>query len=277
VITLFSIPKPFEGEIGTIQLNALRSWVALDDTQVILLGDEAGIAEAAANCGAEHIAAIQTSEAGTPFLDDALSRVQEVAQHPLRCFVNGDILLLDDFLPAVQRVNAAEEAFLMVGSTLDLPIQVPLDLGAAAVRAQIRERALSDGTSRGPTALDYFVFTAGLFDPVPPFVVGRSRFDNWLVWRARQRATVVDATAAVVAVHQRHDYRHVSGGLQEAHFGAEAERNLELAGGKRHLYTIHDASHRLLVDGRIQRNLGSIGRIRENTRKVVWKLSRHAR
>jgi hypothetical protein len=277
VITLFSIPKPFDGEIGTIQLNALRSWAALDGTQVILLGDEAGIAEAAVEIGAEHIAAIMKSEAGTPLFDDALERVDEVARHPLRCFVNGDILLLDDFLPAVHRVHAAKNAFLMVGSTIDLPVQVPLDLRAAAVRAEIRQRALVDGISRGATALDYFVFTAGLFDPVPAFVVGRSRFDNWLVWRARQRAVVVDATAAVVAVHQRHDYRHVGGGLQEAHFGPEADRNLELAGGKRHLYTIHDASHRLRADGRIQRNFGSIGRVRENARKVVWKLSRHAR
>lgn len=277
MITLFSIPKPFEGEIGTIQLNALRSWMALEGAQVILLGDEAGIAEAAADVGAEHIAAILKSEGGTPQLDDALARVEEFARHPLRCFVNGDILLLDDFLPAVSRVHTAEDAFLMVGSTIDLPVDVPLDLRAAAARAEIRERALVEGTSRGATALDYFVFTAGLFDPVPPFVVGRSRFDNWLVWRARQRAAVVDATDAVVAVHQRHDYRHVSGGLQEAHFGAEADRNLELAGGKRHLYTIHDASHRLDADGRIRRNLGSIGRVRENVRKVVWKLSRHAR
>jgi hypothetical protein len=273
VITLFSIPKPFEGEIATIQLNALRSWVALDGIQVILLGDEPGAAEAAADVGALHIGEIRTSEAGTPLLDDALARVDAVASHPLRCFVNGDILLLDDFLPAVRLSRAAAPTFLMVGSTVDLAVDVLLDLGDATVRTDLRRRARVDGVSRGATAIDYFVFTAGLFAPVPQFVVGRSRFDNWLVWRARQRGAVVDATDAVLAVHQRHDYRHVDGGLHEAHFGAEAVHNLELAGGKRHLYTIHDASHRLAADGRIRRNFGSIGRVRENARKVAWKLS----
>ena len=138
----------------------------------------------------------------------------------------------------------------------------------------MRGRALAEGASRGATAIDYFVFTAGLFDPVPPFVVGRARFDNWLVWRARERGIVVDASRAVVAVHQRHDYGHVRGGLDEAHFGVEAERNLELAGGKRHLYTIHDASHRLTADRQLRRNLGATGRMRENLRKIAWKLSR---
>ena len=85
---------------------------------------------------------------------------------------------------------------------------------------------------------------------------------------------VADASDAVVAVHQRHDYRHVAGGLHEAHFGPEAARNLELAGGKRRLYTINDASHRLTADGRLRRNLGAIGRVRENRRKIAWKLGR---
>ena len=58
-------------------------------------------------------------------------------------------------------------------------------------------------------------------------------------------APVVDATRAVVAVHQRHDYAHVTGGFEEAHFGGEARRNEELAGGERRIYTIYDASHRL--------------------------------
>ena len=44
---------------------------------------------------------------------------------------------------------------------------------------------------------------------------------------------VVDATRAVVGVHQRHDYAHVPGGFEEAHFGGEARRNEELAGGER--------------------------------------------
>jgi hypothetical protein len=277
VITLFSIPKPFTGDIDTIQRNALRSWAALDATQVILLGDESGTAEAAAQTGVAHISGLLTSELGTPRIDDALARVDAIADHPLRCFVNADIILLDDFLPAVRRAWEAADSFLMVGSTVDLQVDADLALDDVRVRADLGRRARREGVSRGVTAIDYFVFTARLFDPVPPFVVGRARFDNWLVWRARQRGMVLDATRAVVAVHERHDYDHVEGGFEEAHFGVEAARNLELAGGKHRLYTINDASHRLTVDGRIRRHLGSIGRLRENARKLAWKLARRVR
>ena len=63
---------------------------------------------------------------------------------------------------------------------------------------------------------------------------------------------VVDASAAIVAVHQSHDYGHVAGGQDEAHFGAEAEANFALTGGSRTIFTIHDASHRLTAGGAVQ-------------------------
>src|SRR5688500_4037016 len=109
---------------------------------------------------------------------------------------------------------------------------------------------------------------------MPPFVVGRARFDNWLVWRARTRGPVIDATAAVVAVHQSHDYGHIAGGHQEAHRGEEAQRNEALALAEGKIFTIHDASHALRPDRSVRRNYGSVLRIRETLRKVAWKLGR---
>jgi hypothetical protein len=82
---------------------------------------------------------------------------------------------------------------------------------------------------------------------------------------------VVDATHDVHAVHQPHGYAHVPGGMDEAYYGDEATRNLELAGGKGRLYTLHDASH-VLRDGKLRRNLGAPLRWRENARKTRWKL-----
>jgi len=275
MLTLFTIPKAFAGEIDTIQRNAIASWLALENVQVILVGDEPGTADVARELGVTHVTGVLTSDAGTPRLDDAFAKVEQLAVEPLRCFVNCDIVLLDDFAPAVRRAATAAEAVLVVGATRDLEVTERLALGDAEVRAALRTRALREGRSRGATAIDYFVYTPRLFDPVPAFVVGRARFDNWLVWRARQRGIVVDASEVVVAVHQRHTYGHVVGGLDEAHFGPEAARNLALAGGKRRLYTINDASHRLRADGRVRRNLSAVGRVGENRRKLAWKLRQH--
>ncbi len=277
MLTLFSIPKAFDGHLDTIQRNAVRSWTALGNgVQVVLVGDEPGVASSARELGVGHVPDVALSEQGTPRIDDAFARVDAIAEHPLRCFVNADVLLLDDLVPAVTSVERAFERFLIVGETRDLDVQDALALDGAG-RAELRRRALDEGRSRGPTAIDYFVFTAGLFDPVPPFVVGRARFDNWLVWRARERGPVVDATRAVVAVHQRHDYAHVPGGFEEAHFGDEARRNEELAGGSARIYTIFDASHRLQPGGAVRRHVGSTLRLRERARKAAWKLAQRGR
>ena len=275
MLTLFTIPKPFEGRIAEIQLNALRSWVALgDDVQVVLLGDEAGTTDAARSVGAEHVPFLLRNEQGTPRLDSAFAQADAVARHPLRCFVNADIVLLDDFLPAVRLAAAVDERFLMVGRTVDLDGVTPAELTDPA---RLRSRAAAAGAERGAAALDYFVFPAGLFGELPPFLVGRAGFDNWLVWRARQEGPVIDASAGVLAVHQSHDYAHLAGGMNEAYYGEEASWNNRLLGGRNHVYTIHDASHKLLSNGDIRRNYGSVLRVRETARKAAWKLGRQQR
>ena len=273
MLTIFSIPKPFVGRIAEIQETAIASWAQLaPEVQVVLVGDEAGVAEAATTAGAVHIGEIERSEHGTPRVDGAFARVAGVAEHPLCCFVNADIVLLDDFIPAVRASAATSPRFLLVGQNRDLPSVDPGDLATPDGRARLRRRAVQEGVLRGPAALDFFVFPAALFDPMPPFLVGRACFDNWLLWRGRRQGPVIDATEAVVAIHQSHDYAHLPGGKAEAYYGAEAVHNLCLAGGKRHLYTLNDASHRMRADGTIRRNLGSILRTRETLRRSRAKL-----
>jgi hypothetical protein len=270
MLTLFTIPKPFVGRIAEIQLTALHSWKALgDDVQVVLLGDEAGTAAASEACDAEHVRSLSRNEHGTPKLDDAFRQVDGMARHRLRCFVNADIVLLEDFLPAVRRAAATAEQFLMVGRTVDLE---GVTAAEAADSGRLRSRALAAGGARGAAALDYFVFPAGLFGELPPFLVGRACFDNWLVWRARQKGPVIDASRAVLAIHQAHDYAHLAGGMSEAYYGAEAAWNRTLAGGGTHLYTLHDASYKMRGDGSIVRNLGAMLRARETLRRSRAKL-----
>lgn len=273
MLTIFSVPKPFSGPAALAQRNAIASWKLLGHgVQVVLVGDETGISEAAREHGIGLIPDVTRSEQGTPRLDDVFARVDAIAAHELRCFVNADIVLLADFLPAVAASRAAGHRFLMVGQTRDLAVDAELELTAAGGCDALAARALREGHLRGAAAIDYFVFTPGLFDPMPRFVVGRARFDNWLVWRARTRGPVIDATKGVVAVHQRHDYGHLAGGFREAYLGEEAMRNEELALAEGKIFTIHDASHALRADGSLRRNYGAVLRIRETLRKVAWKL-----
>ncbi len=270
MLTLFTVPKAFRGHVADIQRNAIESWCVLaPEIQVILVGDEAGIEETARQAGVEHVSRLVANERGTPQLDSAFEQVERVARWPLWCLVNADIVLLDDFLPAVERVTTAFSRFLMVGESRDLPLSAGMELGNRDVRARLRERALAQGRLRGYAALDYFVFPRGEFGPLPPFLIGRACFDNWLVWRVRKAGDpVVDATRTVVAVHQAHDYSHIPGGADEAYYGEEARQNERLAGGRSHIYTLHDATHRLYRRGAPLRYWGSVLRVRERLRSA---------
>lgn len=274
MLTLFTIPKPFQGHVGDIQRNAIESWRALRPlVQIVLLGDDDGVAEAARNAGIDHLGNLAHNDRGTPRLDSAFARVETVARHPLWCLVNGDIILLDDFLPAVERVASAFKRFLLVGESRDLAVAADARLNEPAVRGQLRQRALTSGRLRGYAALDYFVFPKNEFGTMPPFLIGRACFDNWLVWRVRELGdAVVDTTPTVVAIHQSHDYGHVVGGFEEAYYGEEARQNERLAGGRAHIYTLHDATYRLPEKGSPRRYWGSTFRAREQARRVRARL-----
>ena len=62
---------------------------------------------------------------------------------------------------------------------------------------------------------------------------------------------MVDATADIQIIHQNHDYSHLPGG-QPHYRHPETFENVRLAGGKRAIFELPDASHRL-VGGRLAR------------------------
>ncbi len=247
MLTIFTTAKPFRGHIGVIQRNALQSWKALyPDIEIILLGDDEGAAEAAQKFGLRHEPFAERNERGTKRLDYLYARAQAIAKHEVLCYINCDIILMQDFRRAIERVRAAHREFLMVGRRWDIDITEPLAFDGPECAADLRTLAQRHGRKRTAEWIDYFAFTRGLYGPdMPPFVL-RVFWDNWLVWKALDSGKpVIDASTAVLAVHQNHDYSHHPEGKQGVWYGEEAGRNAQLAGGWRHLRTIADATERL--------------------------------
>src|SRR5260370_32270721 len=126
MLTVFSIPKPFVGHIGVIQRNALGSWMRLGEgVQVILHGDDAGVAEAAREAGAEHAPDIERTEYGTPLVNSAFATAARTARYPLLCYVNADIMFTDELTCAAASIR--KRNFLMVGRRWNVNISEPWD------------------------------------------------------------------------------------------------------------------------------------------------------
>ncbi|WP_109046808.1 FkbM family methyltransferase [Azospirillum sp. TSA6c] len=259
MLTLFSVPKPFVGHIGVIQRNAIRSWMQIEPrSEIILFGDEAGVAEMAREHGLTHVPALRLTSFGTPLIDDIFRKAQDLAANPFLCYVNADIILPPDIGQLAPAVAALHPNFLMVGQRIDVDISHELDF-AGDWRAELS--ALSAGaTWHDVHGIDFMIFRRhGLRGYMPPFAVGRVMWDNWMMYWARILGLLVlDVTLALRCYHQNHDYAHAMAppGGNDDIYGEprlqtpEQNRNKLLAFHEMFAFNIGDATH-CLVDGRI--------------------------
>lgn len=262
MLTLFSVPKPFTDAADTMQRNALGSWKQLgDQVEVMLIGDERGVAQAAAEYGFRHLEEVERNHVGTPRVDSAFALARRHAQHPLLCYLNADIIVLGGLLETLERLRLRFSEFLLAGQRWDLAVEAQLNF-APGWQADMHRAVQERGALHPPAGSDYFAFPRGLLAEMPPFAIGRSGWDNWVIYAARrQHVPVVDATEAITVVHQEHDYAHLEGG--QAHYRLpESQENVKLAGGRQAIFTLRDATWRM-QNGAVRRVSlpgGSLGR-----------------
>ena len=250
MLTLFSCPKPFTNPHNRqIQRNAIGSWLQLKPRpEILLLGDEEGTAQVALEFGVRHIPELARNDYGTPLVSSIFKQAEKAASHHLLCYVNADIILLNDFMEAVNRVARRMCRFLMAGQRWDLDITEPLDFSCLYWERDLRQMVAERGILHDAAGIDYFLFPCDFWGEILPFALGRSAWDNWLIYRARARgAAVIDATHAITAVHQNHDYAHIPGGEALVWTGPEAIQNMELA--EKGIFTLLDANWLLTPHG----------------------------
>ncbi len=252
-VTCFLIPKPFLGLDGIHQHNTLAFLQDLG-VEVLLLGDEPGAAEAAQQCGAQHLLELPRNAQGTPLVNASFALAAAHAKNTHLCYLNADILLPNpDFLEIAERCIQAHPEALLTGCRMDLDLPDPLSSGRASWD-QLQVRAMREGVRRYPTAMDYFVFPKEAFADMPPFAIGRPGWDNWMVYAALKAGRpVIDLSADLMVIHQNHTYHHIPGGIEAYRNGPESHANRHLAGGYLHLYNLRDATHHLVKGRLLQR------------------------
>ncbi|CAG0980990.1 hypothetical protein ANAEL_01745 [Anaerolineales bacterium] len=259
LITLFSAPKPFTNpHVAMIQRNAIKSWTLLPDVEVILLGKEEGLVEAAQELGVKHIPHVECNTSGTPLISSMFKLARENSNSDLLCIVNTDMILMPDFLEAAKQVLESDglpskkRGFVFLSQRWDLDITQPLDFSGDWVNG-LRFTVHSHGQLHRPAGSDFFLFPKSCYQDIPDFTIGRAGWDNWMIYKARREGwAVIDCTPSLMIVHQNHDYSHLPGG--KIHYDhPDTNINIRLAGGHAHIrYTILDSTH-CLVDGKLAR------------------------
>ncbi len=226
--------KPPGGTWWAAQVNVLQQLQALapDAPRLVFGGDDA-VAALCQQFGAIHM---WPGDQQLPRLDALLAAARQScpgASHLV--YLNGDILLLPSFLTVLAEVAIAQPRFLLTGRRINIP--PPGDLG------RLDALAHRGGSLGGIGALDVFAFPTAEFAAVPPLVIGRAGWDNWLVGEARRQGLpVVNASGAAGLLHQNHGYEHLPAGERSIVGDALALEN------RQHLArvvpgNVRDASH----------------------------------
>jgi hypothetical protein len=249
ILTIVACPKAFgDQRTATIQRNAVGSWIALDvKPEILLVGEEAGVAGFARELGVRHVGEIPRNKFGTPLLSGVLELAEAEARGELICYVNADIIFLEDFSCAIREAAGWRMVFVAGGRRCNLEVSHAIDFTTATWASELRRRASSEGVWGSVEAIDYFVFRRGSLREVPAFAIGRGVWD-WgiLGWAKKQGAKLVDMTPRVLAIHQNHDYGH---GRRELVGSEEWLTNVRLLGSVAGWRTLADADFVLTCEG----------------------------
>jgi hypothetical protein len=168
------------------------------------------VEDVAKEFGVRHVRDVATNQRGTPLVDSIFGVAQRESKNELLCYINTDIILLKDFSNAVSIVSNLPGKFLVIGRRWNVDIRDNIDFSDALWETYLRDYCKSQGWLLGPFGSDYFLFTRGLWDKIPRFILGRLRWDSWLVHSVVERGlSLIDATPIITAVHQNHDYLHM--------------------------------------------------------------------
>ncbi len=257
MITIFSTLKPFEGHIGIIQRNAVKSWTKLKgEPEIILLGDEPGVANICEELNIKHIPNIELNEYGRPYCQDVFKKAQGISKFKINAYVNGDIILTDSFVDG-SILSSEFEHFLMIGQRYDLEISQLIDFENDNWEDILRLDVKKKGILHKNSGIDYLVFKRLDWMNIPPMVIGKIAWDNWMVSKALNRShEVIDATNAILIVHQNHinirikDYKLL---LSQDPESAKNRKLADTLGGSVHQGFVKHANWKILKIGEMLR------------------------
>jgi len=231
LITLFTIPKPFEGHYEIIQKNAIISWMLLEPKcEIIVFSDDLSTEKICNEYQIRYLRDFKNNSYGTPLLDGIWKKVKEVANNDLICYINTDIILLPSFLDQISIVKYSK--FFITGRRWDINIDYLIDFNIDWQSSLIK-KVKKEGELHPASGADFFLFPKSLMPDMPKFAIGRGWWDNWIFSYFKSiKVPIIDATK-VMTIHQNHDYSHIKSVSQSTTFkGEEREQNKKIAGLK---------------------------------------------
>jgi len=139
----------------------------------------------------------------TPTLDCVYLKAPQVARTRLVMFTNSDIVYKRDLLTTAHKLSGIGAELVGVGLRMDVHYPWRLDYSNPQWSERLDEIVVASGVLHEEKAMDYFMFLTEFPPRMPPFLIGRVRWDNWLVawYTGSKSAVAIDVTAGIKAIH----------------------------------------------------------------------------
>ena len=157
---------------------------------------------------------------GVPFVDDWFKRGVDDAETKYVCFINTDILISSKWMKRVKQVHSVfddTQKIVLINQRVDFDFfddSSRFHYNSSTYLEEIDELVQeSSHEDHSPAGIDTFTFRKDILpfnpDVIPPYIVGRYNWDNWLVGYLTQHATLVSfgVNPPVYHInHRRHDF-----------------------------------------------------------------------
>ena len=252
MLTYLSSPKPFKGIDKENQYRAIKSWLqSAKDVEVILYGDSEGIEFAGVDLNVTVIKEIESSESGVPLFGAIAKHASVYGKYDVQVYLNCDILISRLFEVSLE---IEYPKFLCIGQRIDLNEGCIVNSAPNTYKSILNDLFNSNLIAlHETTGIDYFMFKRNMWENIKPIAIGRGGYDNALLnFCKKNEIPIIDCTLSMLAIHQFHDYNHVTGNKNTVFYGVEAKKNLEIA-GRYSLLTVSDADY-ILKDSKLIKN-----------------------
>ena len=235
-LTFVTTCKPFEGLDGILQRNAIGSWRALG-IEVLILGDEPGVATVCAQLGCHHISQVERGPKNLPYISSIFAIAESEVRTEFYAYLNSDIVLGQGSGQGLrQAVDQIPEAcnVLLTGRRRNIPLLSPLEFSEGGWTKDLEYLDQEYGTWDHDYAIDFFLVNKGWLGPLPDLLVGRAGWDNWMLHHASSRgAMIVDGSETIRLYHPLHGYRLLGKTALDNRQNDESFENLDRIGGDR--------------------------------------------
>lgn len=186
--------------------QAIDSWHRVfPDAQILVFGNAALLRDW---CGYRQV----KRRKGLPLVSDMFEKVEMMDDPGPRLFINSDCIVTSSMKKACDFLVQVKKQWLATGQRSEISEEEDCANAGSlqweeAIRAKYPEPKMLP-----PCGADWFLFSRSAMreSKMPPFVIARTCYDNWLIYDALQRGLwVVNCTGSVTVYHQTHPEQEV--------------------------------------------------------------------